>query len=236
MKYAKKMKLVEIDDIPHHSGEQSYLSHATDEKFTAPRTLSMLDKSMNAILECSDMDDGAKWTLYHQTLQRYLNHMRTTQKSNTHQLDENERMLTPDPFTNHISDHNISGVFPIKDSINNISMPVVRDFFQNARESDVNLLSPIRQTSPVGLSTEFNITPAQNQQQAIQHTQKGTKKTRKRPPKRNASKDITDVHPRKLVVRNPGNTPPRGNPRQLYRSRQPPQSNFDFYWEDSKAK
>jgi hypothetical protein len=50
MKYAKKMKLVEIDDNSYHSStsDQPYQSLPSDEKFAAPRTLSMLDSSMNA--------------------------------------------------------------------------------------------------------------------------------------------------------------------------------------------
>ena len=44
MKYAKKIKLVDIDDDGHHATtESSHLSLPTDRNFTAPRTLSILD-------------------------------------------------------------------------------------------------------------------------------------------------------------------------------------------------
>lgn len=236
------MKLVDIDDLPHQTGDQSYLSLPSDEKFTAPRILSMLDNSMNAILNRNDMNDGEKWTLYNQTLQRYLNHMRKTQKSNTQQLphniqfnEEEQQNHTSEAFNNRISDHDITGIFPIRDSIETITQPNVRQFFQQARQSDVNQLSPIHHMSVDNNSMiNFNRspeTPPQHQQQPIPIL--GTKRTGeiipKRARKRGPSRDVTGIHPYKVVSR-PGNTPPRAPQRSTAKSQ------LDFYWKSTKAK
>lgn len=76
MKYAKKMKLVDIDDVTHSSSGPSNHSMPSDDNFITPRILSLLDNAMNDILNRSDVDDGEKWILYNQSLQRYLNHMK----------------------------------------------------------------------------------------------------------------------------------------------------------------
>lgn len=232
MKYAKKMRLVEIgDDISQPPDEQPYLSQPSDDKFTAPRTLSMLDNSMNSILNRSDIDDGEKWKLYHQILQRYLNHMRTTQKSNMEQTPHNIQLVsdspgnhTPDAFNKELSDHNITGIFPIRDSIENIALPHVRQFFEQARQKDVNQLSPVlpmtSDNSMISLDASPR-TPSPQQQQ--QQLRRGTK--------RNAGNNVTAIHPNKIVA-----TQPEVQPRQLYRNRQQTESRAEFYWMPTKAK
>lgn len=238
MKHAKKMKLVDIDDdINHQLGDQQYLSHLSDDQFTSPRTLSMLDRSMNAILNRSDMNDGEKWTLYHQTLQRYLYHMRNIKNLPRQQANDNiqlntedQKNNTPEAFNFRISDHNISGIAPIKDSINNIAVPHVRQFFEKARQSDVNQLSPISRISSDDSLDFANLSqtpPHQQQPMSIPTTKNTTKRKPKRGTKRNASNNITAHQPRKVLAI---------EPKQLYRSRRPAQSNFDFYWKDSTAK
>lgn len=236
------MKLVDIDDISQQPpGDQPFLSHPSDESFTSPRTLSILDDSMNAILNRCDINDSEKWALYHQTLQRYLYHIRNKQKSTTQQTDDIrpyadlQRKHTPEQFDFRISDHNITGITPIKDSIEHIGPPQVRQFFENARQSNVNQLSPIL---PISSDDSMNFsnfpqTPPQQHQQpmSIPPTKHTTKRTRKRGEKRNASNNITGSQPRKVVA-----IEERIASKQLYRNRRPVQSNHDFYWNGSTAK
>lgn len=233
------MKLVDIDDMSHHSANQSYLALPSDEKFTASRTLSMLDNSMNAILNRSDINDGEKWALYNQTLQRYLNHMRKTQKSNTQQFprniqfnDEDQSNHTPEAFNNCISDHDITGIFPIRDSIETITQPNVRQFFHQARQSDANQLSPIQHMSLDNNSMiNFNRSPElqQHQPMPILTTKRTEKIIPNRTRKRGASKNMTGIHPYKVLSR-AGNTPPRAGQHSNAKS------HLDFYWKSTKAK
>lgn len=251
MKHAKKMKLVPLDDTTYSSAGQSHLS---DENFTAPRILSILDTSMKAILNRNDINDGDKWTLYKQTLQRYLNQIKKnhTTNSNVQQLPQkNEfedlyhRHNTPSTFNNHISEHDISGIFPMNPSVDSMLPPNVKQFFDQARKSDASRFSPI---SPVSLHDEI-ISPHTSANQTPQHvthvpmsisipTTDETRNVavRKRAAKRNAVRDMTTVHPYKLVARDHAAMPKNLQPTQLYRNRRQPQSNFDFYWKPTDAK
>lgn len=252
MKYAKKMKLVEIDDNSQVPTDQSYLSLPSDENVTAPRILSILDNFMNAILNRHDINDGEKWTLYNQALQRYLNHIKKSnvqnsvnqQSPNNIPFDDQDRRHTPDTFNNRISDHNISGVFPMKTSIENISEPIVRDFFEQARMRDENPFSPstisaesLDDSIPPNLHKSPKSPLHEAMSISIPTSQEARNVTnRRRKGKRGAAHDMTRIHPYKVTAIDNALPPQNLEPRQLYRDRRQPQSNFEFYWESTKAK
>lgn len=264
MKYAKKMKLVEIGDVAEAYTDRDLPS---DENLTAPRILSMLDISMNTILNRNDISDGEKWALYNQALQKYLYHMKKTyaQNSSTKQsLHSNSidvlnsdqqlpdtsdtfsnRVHTPEVFSKRISEHDISGIFPINPSIENITQPSVREFFRQARLSDpihrqreTNQLSPISHISFNDSASNFHISPtsassSSPQQMSIDiQSPEKSRVTTRRPKKRGAANDITGIHPYKVVTKEViVGPPPNLQPTQLYRNRNPP-----LYWQPTTAK
>lgn len=255
MKYAKKMKLIDIDDDTASSNrESSYQALQSDDKFTASRTLSFLDNSMNDILNRSDIDDNEKWLLYNQTLQKFLAYMKSTRTTSTkpstihHQSAQSfssipdERNISYSPFDRHISDNNISGIFPLRDSLDSITQPVVKEFFQNARVNDPKTNALQSQLSPISHNTSNNLqlpsSPNTSMHQSISQNNvtmpsvhntpspipqiEGTKK---RAPKRNASHSILSGVPASKVL-----------PRSLYRNRRPVKPRHVFYWEPTNAK
>lgn len=252
------MKLVEIGDVGQGYADQPLPSLPTDENLTAPRILSMLDKSMNAILNQNDISDGEKWILYNQTLQKYLYHMKNAhaQKSNTQQLSHNipidvleSRHHTPDTFNNRLTGQDISGIFPIKPSISDITQPNVREFFEQARLSDPNMYQPApNQLSPISRLSRneslssldmspTTLSPTQPLPQSMSidiHTPERSNVTqRRRPQKRGASADITAVHPSKVISKEViVGAPQNLQPTQLYRNR----NQTDFYWKTTNAK
>lgn len=225
MKYAKKMKLVDIDDVTHSSSGPSNHSMPSDDNFITPRILSLLDNAMNDILNRSDVDDGEKWILYNQSLQRYLNYMKKTRSPNINtqhatntQLSGSEQWnRSLNPFDSHTSDHNLTGIVPIRDSIDNISQPNVRQFFEHARES----ISPIAHISSEPSLSAMDIPDLSPLQQQLSR-----KKTpsRIRAVKRNASQNLSGRPPNKVV------------PRSLFRERRQAQSRFQPYWEATNAR
>jgi len=143
MKYAKKMKLVEIDDrdIPMLTNNNNSID---DENYTKPRVLSSLDDIMNKILKIPDISDLEKWKLYSQALNRYLNHAKITSRNMTNnfstpQLTEKDcdqkSFMADNTFNFTLPQFEMSGVEPIRDSIDSITQPIVKDFFQKARNS-----------------------------------------------------------------------------------------------------
>lgn len=248
MKYTKKMRLIDVDedDVTQPNIDSQYQSHPPDHKFVAPRMLSILDNSMNAILNRCDMDDGEKWIHYNQTLQKFLNHMKQTRLPNTQQIEGGRQNRTTDAFDGHISDHNITGIHPLRDSLDTISQPSVRDFFQQLRENASNTSKP-HQSSPVAATStstnqhsimsfdDLHTTPQLRPQlpsPLIQNqyppTKPGTKK--KRPLKRNATKPMSNARPAKKSSTN------RITPRSLFRDRRPAGSRHDIYWQVTNAK
>lgn len=108
---------------------------------------------MNEILKTPSISDFDKWQLYSQALQRYLNQVKFTSQKFDHnssppQKDNNCISTVEESFRNpcnnsfNFSPHSmdISGVYPIRDSLNSISQPVVRNFFEKARESNGHIL------------------------------------------------------------------------------------------------
>lgn len=259
MKYAKKMKLIDIDETtPTHPSNDL---HQSDANFVTPRTLSMLDGAMNDILNRCDIPDGEKWILYNQTLQKFLNYMKKARSQdklpstihNTipdqrNQSLSDQRNQSRATFDGRMSDNSLSGIFPMRDSIELIQQPAVRDFFQqfseNVAENPANNSysahlspvlaptdSPVHQ-SPSLMDYELQQTP----HQSIRKTAAKSKQSpHRRGTKRNAQNitNITGFQPRRARRGTPA---PQLEPRALYRPRQPTQSNHDFYWQSTQAK
>lgn len=209
MKYAKKMKLVEIDDS-NISSNVINNSRIADEDYSKPFVLSTLDNVMNEILK-APMSDFDKWQLYSQTLQRYLNRVKVTSRKTepnfTYPENNEERKREKDPFnfslhpldsikntlgsTSRLDPFEISGVEPIRDSLDSISQPAVRNFFENARKSNVSPLA----------------TPSHNIQEEVSPSQQKRKKTktiprrrgRKRPAENSLS--ISHIRPCKVLLK-----------------------------------
>lgn len=194
MKYAKKMKLVDIGEVS--AIEKNYSSGIiSDSDYVQPRMLSSLDRVMRGILERKDLDDGSKWTLYNQTLHRYLNFVKnqqnqqpqqqSLQSENDHQLIDSSLDLnhsfnsidftTTDSNTtdfNHTfnrsidsskgssSNSRISGINPLRDSLDSIAAPKVREFFANVRDNAANTVPsdvPERELSQMSMDiSEFS--------------------------------------------------------------------------------
>lgn len=142
MKHAKKMKLVEIDEIPHQTTDLSYLSLSSDGKLSsAPRTLSILDNSMNGILNRIRMEKSRHCTIkYCRDILIIQKKKNQNTKNNTQSLGpaiHSRHSFTPHTFKGRVSDFNMSGIETMKSSIDRITQPSVREFFQN-----VNLPQP----------------------------------------------------------------------------------------------
>lgn len=255
MKYAKKMKLVDIDDTSQPCTQQSKLP--TDDDFMAPRIFSTLDSFMNGILNRRDINDGEKWILYNQALQKYLSHMKSLRTKNSSaqlptnhiQSDQNYSNVTPSPFNKNISDADITGIFPIRDSIDTISNPAVRSFFEQMRDSDgnnggmsqlsphqqsplainhsldgeLNRISPSHHNLPTTPEGIFNDDVSMRSLEKLLTTPDRNKAAPKRAAKRAALQDMSGAAPDKVRA-------------QLYRTRNAPQSRYEFYWRTSNAK
>lgn len=134
------MKLIEIDDNSASSfTNNNNYNTADDEIFLKPRVLSSLDSTMNEILTIPAISDGVKWTMYSQALQRYLNHIKFSSnknESNRKYPDQNNSRIPEDSFNFH-NPFDISGVEPVKDSLDSISQPIVRNFFERARNANI---------------------------------------------------------------------------------------------------
>lgn len=233
MKYAKKMRLVDIDD---DIAQPVYQPQPSDDNFTAPRILSTLDKSMHDILNRHDIDDGEKWALYNQILQRYLNHLKKTRQpviavdTNPQYEANGQRIHTPEAFNGNIS-NNISGIFPIGDSLEGISQPNVRNFFECARRSDVNQPQHSSAVSPISSAHQSPLRPLDISPEYIPQPLMSKRTTDRRAPKRGARHVMTNEIPHKVIA-----IPNNITPRRLFRNRAPAQSNYDFYWEATNAK
>lgn len=153
MKFAKKMQLVEIGDMAQPTRTNNNI-YADDESYSKPRVLSSLDNIMNEILK-APMSDGDKWKLYSQALHRYLNHAKFASRNTDHNIsqtvgdNETDPSAIENPFnfssiTNfpphsfdipHSSRDNsqfdVSGVSRMRDSLESISQPSVRNFFES---------------------------------------------------------------------------------------------------------
>lgn len=112
MKFTKKMKLVECDDESATINQYSQQLN-NDSEYTKPRVLSKLDTIMSQILYRKDIADSEKWKLYTQMLQRY------------------QHFMNRDPAQIGIN----TQIPAERDSLDTITQPRVREFFEKARES-----------------------------------------------------------------------------------------------------
>lgn len=152
------MKLVELNSEcnPNNQLQRNVIS---DEAYSKPYVLSNLDRLMDGILRKPGISDGDKWLLYNQTLQRYLNFVKAQSKShhssqnnNITEIIQPQENFTPLENTFNAPDDlsfNISGVMPLRDSLDSISAPNVRNFFERLRENDLspNRITPSTSTS-----------------------------------------------------------------------------------------
>lgn len=250
MKYAKKMKLVDIDEATSHQSHDSHHTLQSDTNFVAPRTLSLLDRAMNDILNRCDIPDNEKWMIYNQTLQKFLSYMRNKRTQDTIQnspstrhksIQSEQRNHTQNTFDRHISNFSLNDIFPVtdaRDSIDLISPPIVREFFEQARvktiENEVDDMANISGVSRLSSELSSPATPPSYMDFEAQQTPQRIPVSQRRASKRNADQNITNLTgapPRKITQKNR-----EAAPKSLYRQRQPTQSNNDFYWQATKAK
>lgn len=248
------MKLIDIDESTPH--QNSYHTMQSDTNFVAPRTLSMLDGAMNDILNCSEIPDNEKWILYNQTLQKFLSYMKNKrtqdaiQKShflpNQHTpIQSKQQNQTPATFDQRMLNHSLNDIFPLRDSrdsIDLISQPIVREFFENARASaaenemdNVANISGVVPLSPVLPIPDTSPNQSTTPPSYMDFDSQTTPSPQRRGAKRNASQNISNLTggpPRKATAAQRN----RGQPTSLFRQRNPPQSNNDFYWQPTSAK
>lgn len=210
MKYAKKMKLVEIDDASLSPSCANNIMRIDDDSYSKPSVMSTLDNTMNEILRLpiSDVD---KWKLYSQALQRYLNHSKFISGNYSHPVNNNESKNKAQsvaensfnfPFDN-ISIQNqfdMSGLEPIRDSIDSISQPSVRNFFEKARESNSQ-----SNTSPRLPIAEVAVQPPQRKKKKPSRPNNirrvlPYRKGRKRQAETSLSADMSHIRPCKVIV------------------------------------
>lgn len=123
MKFAKKMQLVEINNESVGDTQQSQqLKKPSNTGYMEPKTLYDLDSEMHSIIN-SNSPDNEKWVLYNQALLRYL-HFAAKIRSGHHEARATENM--DQSFNNLLNNTH--------DTLNDISLPSVRDFFIKARE------------------------------------------------------------------------------------------------------
>lgn len=149
------MKLVEIDD---NTTSTCNNTRTDDENYTKPFVLSTLDNIMNEILR-TPISDSDKWRLYSQALHKYLNHVKITTRNVPHEqtyldkeISQKQSYPSSYPDSNWSENNSVnesfnfslpaqlemSGVEPIRDSLDSISQPGVRRFFENIRVSNSN--------------------------------------------------------------------------------------------------
>lgn len=130
MKCAKKMRLVEVDDIPNN-----YSNTITDENYTKPRMLSSLDNKMMEILKSNSLHDFDKWMLYNQTLQRYLKFVENGNTQAIHQTGKKHSVKDDSSFSHSpLPPFELIDNVTTRDSLDAISLPGVREFFEKARQ------------------------------------------------------------------------------------------------------
>lgn len=132
------MKLIEIDDNSNNLIANNS-SCIDDENYSKPRVLSILDSIMNKILTTPSISDVDKWKLYSQALHRYLNYVKITSQKNDYNSScpekDNNRISTEDDtfrnpcnssFNFSLPQSEMSGVEPIRDSLDSILPPIAR--------------------------------------------------------------------------------------------------------------
>lgn len=215
MKYAKKMKLIEIDGSSSSSYSNNDTIHLDDQNYSKARVLSTLDNSMNEILKSQTTSDADKWFLYSQVLHKYLNHIKyITQKpnhsspipenanNNTKSTEESFNLSSLPDMDVELNTTNISQA---RDSLDSINIPAVRSFFEKARNTDsVPALSQSSSSSSSNVNEEIRRKPKNQKKprknvRALPYTTRSTAK--KRGAERNLSADLSHIRPTKVAIR-----------------------------------
>lgn len=101
MKYAKKMKLIEINEPYINETSMISLQKPNDENYLKPKVLYDLDNTMRNILEQKNISDNEKWGLYSQALSKYLNYSKFNKNpSSTNETDTSFTSPSPSPSLN----------------------------------------------------------------------------------------------------------------------------------------
>lgn len=202
------MKLVEVDD-------STLLSHTNntidDESYSKPRVLSTLDNVMNEILR-AQIPDADKWKLYSQALQRYLNHAKVNSTKNAPIIgntnpEDNPFNFSLGSFSERFqNDVNMSGVQPLRDSLDSISQPSVRNFFEQARDHNF-VVTEILPEEVEAVSR--NPSPPQrqpkhtkNHRRVLPYRLNMAPGTRKRRAENNLSANMSQIRPCKVSIQN----------------------------------
>lgn len=194
------MKLVEIADNMHTAC--SNIPRIDDDSYLKPRVLSTLDSVMSEILR-APISDGDKWTLYSQSLQKYLNHAKVTTKKpdcNFSYSPNNKETIPVDEETFNFSLGSISEaprldmsvISPIRDSIDSISQPTVRNFFERARVLNTSNPSPEKTGN---VATAY---VPRKKKRAIRRLQPS--RAKKRRPETSLSADMSRIRPCKVTM------------------------------------
>lgn len=222
MKFAKKMKLIEIGDNNISSHAYNNDRYIDDEDYSKPRVLPTLDNIMNEILSAANISDVDKWRLYSQALQRYLNQLKIASKKNADEIksrhdhnstypeknNNNHFQTLEDTFNFSLPQFDMSGVEPIRDSLDSISQPAVRNFFERARNTN----SCFNVSRPASIPTEED-TP-QPPQKAIAKKKKTNRRVlpysqyqtrsntvrNKRRAENSLSADMSQIRPCKVLL------------------------------------
>lgn len=214
------MKLVEIDDN-NLSPTGNIGVILDDNSYSNPRVMSTLDNAMNEILR-APMSDGDKWKLYSQALQRYLNHSKNISRKNDRNSscpinnDGNKGVPAEESAFNLSIGHiphqfDMSGVDFIRDSLDSISQPSVRSFFERARENNIST-SPL-QPSPIVEVDEQPPLPKRRppKKPAIRRVQpyrsNAGAATKKRRAEMSLSADLSQIRPCKVAIQRLNWTP-----------------------------
>lgn len=203
------MRLIEMDD--NGNTTQVYANsnnQIDDDNFLKPRVLSTLDNVMSEILKTQNTTDVDKWYLYSQALQKYLNYVKMNSKkvdNNSSYPDNNSKIIQQpeDRLNNSFLQFDISGVEPFRDSLDSISQPVVRNFFEKARQANISLDSSTSSLPIVELVTENKSAPQKrrtkpkNTVRVLPYRTRKAKTTKRRA-ETSLSADISQVKPCKV--------------------------------------
>lgn len=203
------MKLVEIDD----NNILPWANKATnldDDSYANPRVMSTLDNVMNEILS-SQLSDGEKWKLYSQALQRFLNHSKLKSRKIDSALTTNiddRKLKSPvaeNTFNLSLGDisfpnqFDMSGVERIRDSMDNISQPSVRNFFEKAREASSHSISPQASDQAQAQPTQRRKRTKKNPSRRVQ-PYRSTAAAGKRRAERSLTADMSLIRPCKVAL------------------------------------
>lgn len=220
------MKLIEVDDRTLLSCN----NNIDDESYSKPRVLSTLDDVMNEILR-AQISDADKWRLYSQALQRYLNHTKLSSRkkdsdlvipNDTNANSDIEKSSETNTFNFSLgsvgnsfpNDLNMTGIEPMRNSLDSLSQESVRSFFENARSQNLvathsqqDLNSPqsqMPQLQPIQHTSNASIQKAKNTQSSnrrmLPYRNNMPAASRKRRAQNNLSANMSQMRPCKVVV------------------------------------